>query len=228
MNTRVTMADGSTKRIKNIQIGDAVLGPDRQPRPVIGISTGRSPLVEVRELTSYTNHVPHDYKGIITFSCSPRQVLYLVTTQHQTEHVKQTGRNYKVCFRDLKRVATTTKVVDSSKSYQKALPNALQDAHTFAQNRIKDPIYWTLNVDRHNVVFAGVLQSTYLLSAATDFQKQHLRQHAVKAGFADAQGMPEKVGYMLGTWIGDGTSQRTYIAVHRKDQDQIARIKEIL
>ncbi|KAF9386728.1 hypothetical protein CPC16_007396 [Podila verticillata] len=74
MNTRVFMADGNTKRIKNIQPGDTVLEPDRLPRRVIGISAGRSHLVEVHELTAHINHLPHDYMGLITFSCSPGQV----------------------------------------------------------------------------------------------------------------------------------------------------------
>ncbi|KAI9240204.1 MAG: hypothetical protein BYD32DRAFT_449604 [Podila humilis] len=74
VSNQVFMADGNTKRIKNIQPGDTVLEPDRLPRRVIGISAGRSHLVEVHELTAHINHLPHDYMGLITFSCSPGQV----------------------------------------------------------------------------------------------------------------------------------------------------------
>ncbi|KAF9112726.1 hypothetical protein BGX27_002901 [Mortierella sp. AM989] len=44
----VFMADGTIKRIKKIQPGEYVLGPDRLPQLVIGTSAGRSPKVQVQ------------------------------------------------------------------------------------------------------------------------------------------------------------------------------------
>ena len=81
------MADGTTKRIKKIQPGEYVLGPDRLPRLFIGTSTGRSPMIQVRELTQNAAHRSDDYFGLVAFSCTPKQVLRLATAQNQGAHV---------------------------------------------------------------------------------------------------------------------------------------------
>ncbi|KAG0303659.1 H(+)-transporting V1 sector ATPase subunit A [Dissophora globulifera] len=78
-NTHVFMADGTTKRIKKIQPGEYVLGPDRLPRLVIGISAGRSSMMQVRELTQNHSHWPDKHFGLVTFTCTPKQALRLAT-----------------------------------------------------------------------------------------------------------------------------------------------------
>ncbi|KAF9997549.1 hypothetical protein BGZ80_006968 [Entomortierella chlamydospora] len=87
MNTRVFMADGTTKRIKKIQPGEYVLGPDRLPRLVIGTSAGYSPMIQVRELTQNVAQWHENYIGLVTFTCTPKQALRLATAQHQGIHV---------------------------------------------------------------------------------------------------------------------------------------------
>ncbi|KAF9325100.1 H(+)-transporting V1 sector ATPase subunit A [Podila minutissima] len=201
MNTRVFMIDGTTKRIKNIQPGEYVLGLDRLPRLVV---------------------------GLVTFTCTPKQALRLATAQHQGVHVGRDDRYglHRVDFRKLKRVQGALIVVGSQESFQDSLPNARQEAEAFANNRSKDVIYWTLPKDRHDLVSVAVQLQTYQLTAALDFEAGLLRYHALKSGFKDKFGMPEKLAYICGTWIGDGDSIQSKIAINRKDKEQIARIEE--
>ncbi|KAG0260578.1 H(+)-transporting V1 sector ATPase subunit A [Linnemannia exigua] len=229
MNTRVFMADGTTKRIKKIQPGEYVLGPDRLPRLVIGTSAGRSPMIRVRELTQNVTHQPDDYFGLVTFICTPKQALRLATAQMQGIHVGHDDKLglFQVSFRRLKRVQGAMVVVHSSESFQDSSPNARQRADAFAHNRSKDVIYWTLPKDRHDIVSTNVQLQTYHLTAALDFETGRLRYHALRSGFTDDYGMQEKLAYIWGTWMGDGDSIRTSIAINRKDKEQIARIEEV-
>ncbi|KAF8930221.1 H(+)-transporting V1 sector ATPase subunit A [Haplosporangium gracile] len=228
-NTRVFMANGTTKRIKKIQPGEYVLGPDRLPRLVTGTSAGHSPMIQVRELTQNVAYRPDDYFGLVTFTCTPKQALRLATAQMQGVRVGHDNKFglFQVSFRRLKRVQEAMVVVHSSKSFQDSLPNARQRADAFAHNQSKDVIYWTLPKDRHDLVSAEIQLQTYHLTAALDFEIGHLRYHALKSGFTDDIGMPEKLAYIWGTWIGDGDSIRTAIAVNRKDKEQIARIEDV-
>ncbi|KAG0080689.1 H(+)-transporting V1 sector ATPase subunit A [Podila epicladia] len=162
INTRVSMTDGTTKQIKKIQPGEYVLGPDRLPRLVVGTTTGRSPIIQVRELTQNAAHLPDDYFGLVTFSCTPKQALYLATAQHQGVHVSHDKWGpYQVRFRRLNCVKGTSIVVGSILSFRDSLPNARQEVDAFARNRSKDVIYWTLPKDRHNLVSAEVQFLTY-------------------------------------------------------------------
>lgn len=223
------MADGTTKRIKNIQPGEYVLGPDRLPRLVIGTSAGCSPMIQVRELTQNVAHRPDDYFGLLTFACTPKQALRLATAQHQGVHVGHDDKYglHKLLFRKLKRVQGAFVVVNSSKSFQDSLPNARQEADAFAHTRSKDVIYWTLSMDRHDLISVAAQLQTYHLTASLDFETGRLRYHALKSGFKDEVGMQEKLAYIWGTWIGDGDSIQPKIAVNRKDKEQIARIEDV-
>lgn len=229
MNTRVFMADGTTKRIKKIQLGEYVLGPDRLPRLVVGTSARRSPMIQVRELTQNVAHRSDDYFGLVTFTCTPKQSLRLATAQHQGIHVGHDGKwgLHKVAFRRLKRAQGAFIVVKSSKSFQVSLPNARQEADAFVHNRSKDVIYWTLPKDRHDLVSAEIQLQTYHLTAVLDFEIGRLRYHALKSGFTDDIGMLEKLTHIWGKWIGDSDSIQPKIAINRKDKEQIARIKDI-
>ncbi|CAO3568649.1 unnamed protein product [Mortierella alpina] len=229
INTRIFMADGSAKRIKKIKPGEYVLGPDRLPRLVVGADAGYSPMIQVRELSQNIAHLPDDFFGLVTFSCTPKQALRLATAQHQGVHVGHDVKNrlHRVDFRKLKRVQGALIVVGSHENFRDSLPNARQEAEAFARNRSKDVIYWTLPVDCRHLVSVAVQLQTCHLTAALDFDAGRLRYHALKSGFTDTLGIPEKVAYIWGTWIGDGCSTWARIAVNRKDKEQIARIGEV-
>ncbi|KAF9203056.1 H(+)-transporting V1 sector ATPase subunit A [Podila verticillata] len=229
IKTRVFMADGTTKRIKNIQPGEYVLGSDRMPRLVIGTSIGRSPMIQVRELTQNAAHVSDSTLGLVTFTCTPKQSLRLATAQVQGIHVRHDVKRgqHTASFHRLKRVHESLVVVHSTKTFQDTKPNAKQEADAFAHNRSKDVIYWNLPKDRHHLVSKAIQLQTYHLTAAIDFGTGRLRYHALMSGFTDDSGMQEKLAYIWGTWIGDGNSTRTSIAVNLKDREQIARIKDV-
>ncbi|KAF9306245.1 H(+)-transporting V1 sector ATPase subunit A [Mortierella antarctica] len=176
-NTRVFMASGKTKKIKDVHPGDYLLGPDCRPRQVVDTTIGRSHLKQVRELSRNVAHLPDSYFGLVTFTCTPKQSLHLATAQMQGEHVghNEKGKHYVVQFRRLKLVQGTKKVVGSSTTFKDSLPGAKLAADGFAQTRSK----------------------------------------------------AEKLAYLWGTWVGDGSSASPEIAVKRKDTDQITRLKDI-
>ncbi|KAG0377719.1 H(+)-transporting V1 sector ATPase subunit A [Mortierella sp. AD032] len=229
VNTRVFLADGTTKRIKNIQPGDYVLGSDRTPRLVIGTSIGSSPMIQVRELTQNAAHVSDSTLGLVTFTFTPKQSLHLTTAQVQSVHVHHNAKRgqYTASFHRLKRVHDSMVVVHSTKTFQDAKPNAKREADAFAHNRSKDVICWNLPMERHHLVSKAIQLQTYHLTAAIDFGTGHLRYHALKSGFTDVSGMQEKLAYIWGTWTGDGNSFHTSIAVNLKDREQIARIDDV-
>ncbi|KAF9926918.1 H(+)-transporting V1 sector ATPase subunit A [Mortierella alpina] len=231
MNTRVFMADGTTKRIKKIQPGEYVLGPDRMPRLVTSTSTWRSSMIQIRELTQNIVRQPDftdNHLGLVTFTCTPNQVLRLATAQCQIVYVYHDVKHgvHQVRFRQLKRMQDSMIVVHSSKSFQDSLPNAREEVDACAQSRSKDVIYWSLPQDCHDIVSKVILLQPYHLTTAIDFGTGRLQYHALKLGFRVEIGTPEKLAYLWGTWTGDGDSACTRIAVNRKDREQIRRIED--
>ncbi|KAG0279026.1 H(+)-transporting V1 sector ATPase subunit A [Linnemannia gamsii] len=195
----------------------------------IGASAGLSPTIQVGEISQNVAHWPDDYLGLVTFTCTPKQTLRLATAQNQGAHVVHDEKwgLYKVVFRRLKCVQGALIVVGNSESFQDSLPNARRMADTFARNRSKDVIYWTLPKDRHDLVSAAVQLQTYHLTATLDFDMRRLRYHVLRSGFTDDFGMQEKLAYIWGTWIADGDSIQPKIAINRKDKEQIARIEHV-
>ncbi|KAF9957629.1 H(+)-transporting V1 sector ATPase subunit A, partial [Mortierella alpina] len=221
--------NGSTKRIKDIKPGESVLGPDRMPRLVVDVSIGLSTLSQVRELTSNIEHWNDRTLGVVTFTCTPRQVLHLATPQIQGTHVgyNRQMKAYRVGYRTRKHIQGTVIVCTTDKHFRVADPSAREQAEGFADSRSKDVIYWNLSLDRQVLVSSQILQCTYQLTAALDFDAGRLKYHAIASGFQDDLGMPEKLAYLFGTWMGDGWSTRADIAVNRKDKAQIGRLEEI-
>jgi len=164
-------------------------------------------------------HRPDDYFGLVTFTCTPKQVLHLPAAQHQNIYVSHDDRwdLHKVDFHRLKCVLGALIVVHSSKLFQDSLPNVRQMVDAFAHNRSKNVIYWNLFKDHHNLVSVTAQLQTYQLTAALDFETGRLQYHALKSGFTEDFGMPEKLAYIWGTWIGDGDSIQPKIAINRKD-----------
>lgn len=49
INTPIIMADGTTKTIQNIKVGDKLMGDDSKPRTVLSTTTGKAPLYRVKQ-----------------------------------------------------------------------------------------------------------------------------------------------------------------------------------
>lgn len=45
--TKILMYDGSIKNVENVKIGDVLMGPDSQPREVLGLAQGRQEMVKI-------------------------------------------------------------------------------------------------------------------------------------------------------------------------------------
>ena len=45
--TKVLMHDGSIKQVEDVELGDKLMGPDSQPRVVVKLHSGVSPLLEI-------------------------------------------------------------------------------------------------------------------------------------------------------------------------------------
>lgn len=67
--TMIMMADGSTKSVENVRIGEKLMGPDSRPRIVLSTSRGRGPL-----------YIIHPIKGQ-PWVCNDRHILTLTGTR---------------------------------------------------------------------------------------------------------------------------------------------------
>ncbi|KAJ2626865.1 pre-mRNA-splicing factor 8, partial [Coemansia sp. RSA 1287] len=73
-DTRVLLASGATRAIRDIRTGDCVMGSDSMPRTVVDVHEGNDAMFEVRETTQGD-------LGRVRYVCNSYHILHLVTVR---------------------------------------------------------------------------------------------------------------------------------------------------
>ena len=96
LGTPVLMADGTTKPVEAIRVGEALMGPDSLPRRVTSVTTGEEALYEIQQRNGlwYTVNASH----ILSLKRGGRQVRNLCVTDYlaKSAKFKHQHKGYKV------------------------------------------------------------------------------------------------------------------------------------
>ncbi|KAJ1725565.1 H(+)-transporting V1 sector ATPase subunit A [Coemansia erecta] len=233
--TPVLMADGATRAVENVDIGDKVLGEDGLPREVVALPRGTETMYEITEAADEATAAPA--LGGVAFTCNATHQLVVHTEQRvdvfdeTVDGVSQTTVSYfaldaatdAVSGRNIQMVNTHSRCFEHDKA---TVSDAQAKAGTFAATISQEPISWVVearDVER---------MSDSVRAATTQRYAPVLVESPVLAGSLQKYGISSshasKVAYMLGVLatIGKADSDRLSFAVDTVGQgiaDRVAR-----
>ena len=185
INTPIIMSDGSIKMVQDIQVGDMLMGDDSQHRTVLSLARGRDKMYDIIPTKGEKYTVNQEHILCLRASGFPK-ISY-------NTHTSNT--NYNIQWIENNKFMSKTFTYHSENHYVKK-----KEAYTFFEN-IQNNSYTNDNV------FEIAVKDYLLLSKK---MKGLLKGYKVPVDF------PEKPvhidPYMIGYWLGDGTSSRSEIS----------------
>jgi hypothetical protein len=183
--TPIIMADGTIKLIEDIEIGDSLMGDDSQPRSVLSLARGRDKMYNVVPIKGekYTVNQEH----ILCLRASGFPKLSRNTHKANTNYNIQWLENNTFCSKTF-----TFNKTDNEKDMKEA-------AELFFNNILSDP-------QTNDNVFEISIKDYLLLS---DKKKAFLKGYKVPINFLEKDVPIDP--YMIGYWLGDGTSSASAI-----------------
>ncbi|KAJ2031803.1 H(+)-transporting V1 sector ATPase subunit A, partial [Coemansia sp. S3946] len=232
--TQVLMADGVSRSIEDVQIGEQVLGEDGLPREVVALPRGTETMYEISETigASGTDSVA---PGGIAFTCNATHELVVQTEQSASvkTSVDVSEPHTTVSYfaldsavdaateRTISMVGTQTRIFDHSKH---GADEAARLARKFAASISKDPIRWTVEARDVGRMSATVCAATHQLYAPVLVEKPVLAAAIKDAGFDESHAAA--VAYLLGLCaVNNNMSGAAALTVRKTDQLLIDRIK---
>ncbi|KAI8322344.1 vacuolar ATP synthase catalytic subunit A [Martensiomyces pterosporus] len=226
--TKVLMCDGADKNIEDVQVGEQVLGADGLPREVVALPRGNDIMYEVAEAAE-------DASGLGSFTCNAAHKLVVSTSQCVDINERaldgealtavtyfalgdaadgNSGRSFKM-----------VKLI--TRSFEHGVDGAAEaqlKAKKFADSISRDPISWTVEARDVKCMSSDVRKATYQRYAPVLVENAVLDATVKEAGI-DAALTPH-VSYLLGLWVGSGSSDGTAFLVDSEDQELHERIAE--
>jgi hypothetical protein len=182
--TPIIMADGTIKLIENIEVGDLLMGDDSQPRSVLSLARGRDKMYNVIPIKGekYTVNQEH----ILCLRASGFPKLSHNTHKANTNYNIQWIENNTFCSK------TFTFSNDTETDMK-------ESAELFFKSILSDP-------QTNDNVFEISIKDYLLLS---DKKKAFLKGYKVPLEFEEKDVTIDP--YMIGYWLGDGTSSASAI-----------------
>ena len=184
INTPIMMSDGSIKLIQDIQVGDLLMGDDSTPRTVLSLARGRDKMYDVIPIKGETYTVNQEHILCLKASGFPK----LSRNNHKS------NTNYNIQWiedNDFCSKTFTFNNVNEKETKEKA-----------------GQFFESIKINKHtNNNILEISINDYL--QLSDKKKAFLKGYKVPIYF------PEKEvpfdPYMIGYWLGDGTSSRSEI-----------------
>jgi hypothetical protein len=187
IDTPIIMADGSIKMIQDIQVGDLLMGDDSKPRTVLSLARGKDKMYDVIPVKGDKYTVNQEHILCLRASGFPK----LARNNHKSNtnyNIQWIENNefYSKTFTFNKKNELDIKV-DAEKFYETIKNNPLTSDNVY-EISIKD----------------------YL--SLSDKKKAFLKGYKVPIDFPEKE-LPMDP-YMIGYWLGDGTTSRSEITCH--------------
>lgn len=234
-DTEVLMADGSTRQIKDVYVGDQVLGVDSKPRTVRSVHSGMDDMYEVRQCGVNLR----SENGVLKYVCNSRHLLHLVT-EVQCKQIQEMEDGNRYCVEhmafpkvgeemssgpDQLQMVTWAKAVFDRKSFGGDPELARLAAGAFRDKLVGTTITWELEARMYEQVDISVRQSTYQLVAPVLLENNRFE------GLVREVGLPTDIlggiAWMVGLFIkmgkAKGSSVVTQCAAYKaENRDSIS------
>ncbi len=232
--TAVTMANGMTRAIEAITIGDQVMGKDGAPRSVVGLPSGTETMYLVSVKAQHENKTVSE----VSFSCNASHLLVVVTpqqirtTMHTTGGKKQTTVTYfdwhtaQVMTgqrgRSVRLVKQFTRSWDHGTHGGEACANSLAEA--FKETLQTNDFEWTIQACDVSLIGPLVRKATQQMFNPIYLEAERLPSMLNDHGFDGA--FARQMAYLLGFWVGDGEYRRSAFAIDPRNTATKKRIEK--
>jgi V-type H+-transporting ATPase subunit A len=228
--TGVMMADGTTKKVENIVVGNNVMGKDGQPREVVALPRGVETMYEVSVKTQHPIKIFNE----VSFTCNSSHLLVVKTPQHIriSDHCIRGKQQTSVTYFDWATEQTPSGrnvrlIKLFTRSWQHDNHGGERQAHTCAEvfTRTIPTADFDWTIEAHDLALLGdhVREATQQFLSPVLFEDEKLKRLLVAQGF-NGQHTP-KMAWLLGFWVGDGYYTRSTFSIDPIDSelaDQVA------
>jgi hypothetical protein len=184
--TQIMMSDGSIKLVENIKEGDLLMGDDSKPRKVISLARGRDKMYDIIPIKGETYRVNQEHILCLRASGFPKI--------SRNNHNKNT--NYNVQWIEKNKFESKTFTFNSKKNNEEQMK---EEAYNFYRQILGG------KETNDNVIEISV--NDYL--KLSDKKKGFLKGYKVPVEFEEKELQIDP--YMIGYWLGDGTSYTSEI-----------------
>jgi len=184
INTPIMMHNGSIKMVQDIQVGDFLMGDDSKPRTVLSLARGVDKMYEVCPVKGDKYTVNQEHILCLKASGFPKF--------SRNNHKSNT--NYNIQWIEENKFMSKTFTFNKENEVDKQ-----KEANSFFENIKANP-------ETNNNVYETSINDYLKLS---DKMKGFLKGYKVALDFDEKQ-LPIDP-YMIGYWLGDGTSSRSEI-----------------
>jgi hypothetical protein len=178
--TQIMMSDGSIKLVENIQVGDLLMGDDSKPRKVISLARGRDKMYDIIPVKGEKYRVNQEHILCLKASGFPK----LCRNNHKA------NTNYNVQWIENNQFQTKTFTFNIKKKNE-------EEAYIFYRE--------ILSKQKTNDSIIEISVNNYLKLSKN--KKALLKGYKVPIEFEE-KNLPIDP-YMIGYWLGDGTSDTT-------------------
>ncbi|KAJ1665565.1 H(+)-transporting V1 sector ATPase subunit A [Coemansia sp. RSA 1813] len=223
--TQVLMADGASRSIEDVQVGEDVLGEDGLPRHVVALPRGTETMYRISEKAT----------GGFSFTCNATHKLVVQTEQNVSVVTDLAGGEAKTVvsyFALDSAVDVTSKRKIQLVGTQKRLfshdehgaSEAERLAKLFAESISKDALDWTVEARDIKRMGDEARSATYQRHAPVLIERHSLAMAAEHAGLDGAHA--PGIAYLLGLWaaIGSLDGDRLEYTVGARNQSLVGHI----
>ncbi|KAJ1731413.1 H(+)-transporting V1 sector ATPase subunit A, partial [Coemansia sp. Benny D160-2] len=223
--TQVLMADGESKSIEDVQVGENVLGEDGLPRQVVALPRGKETMYRVSETAT----------GNFSFTCNATHKLVVHTEQnvtvateiadgHARSVVSYFALDSAVDIASKRRIQLVGTRKHSFSHDKHGASEAARLASVFSEAVSKDALAWTVEARDVERMSAEVRSATYQRYAPVLVERHGLSKAAEKAGIEGKYAAD--IAYLLGLWaaIGCPAGDSIEYSVDARNQALVERI----
>ncbi|KXT16973.1 hypothetical protein AC579_7407 [Pseudocercospora musae] len=232
--TAVMMANGRSRVVESLAVGDQVMGKDGLPRDVVALPRGTEEMYRVSVKTQHRNETLRE----VFFTCNASHKLVVQTPQHirQSDHVLRGKQQTSIVYFDWARLNVDQAsarprsiriVKQCTKSWDHDTHGGLNNVHRLAARfRATIPsstFDWTVQVRDLARVGVDVREATQQMFSPVFYQNNRLSTMITDAGYDG--NYAGQMAYLLGFWVGDGHYVSPAFSIDPEDlaiRDQIA------
>lgn len=238
--TEVMMSDGSVREIENIKMGEDVMGKDGAPRKVVGIPKGREVMYKVSQKPSHraqkTDSTRSTPSALFEYTCNATHKLVVRTPRSCRALSRNLGgvECIEVVFYDLvKELLEDGRVIDIVKEVSRSYPasegpdRAAEIMKGYVQSNGGNEFFeWTIEARDVALLGAHVREATHQVYSPVLYESDFFLHYLKDSNFAMSSEATSALPYLLGLWVGDGTSHRAGFSVDSEDSPLFERITE--
>lgn len=206
-DTKVLMSDGTTKTIKDIGIGESVMGEDGDKRKVLNVTTGS----KKRFKLSYVNQVKNKVENDFVICTSGHLLVLKIDVPTKPPYKK--GKSYGVDW--VESLYPNPGIVHHRHSYK-----SKDDAQKFYDTLSKNPIVYEVTVESFQV------QSVFIKKRSRLFRSEGLKHNNnIDLSFQTATTL--EIAWLIGLWLADGAQQMSSFTVCKSETLILDKLREI-